>query len=65
MYKKNEDRYCPIVRKKIAEIICADVAHVAENFQPERFAPLEFRKIPQYKKICQSCKHNLFYDSVN
>ena len=51
---------CPIVKKIIDEKICTDVAHVAENFHPERFAPEEFRKIPNYKEICQQCRNNPF-----
>ena len=57
---QSEKMYCPIIDKKIDDEICIDVAHVAEDFHPERFAPQEFRTVQNYKEICQKCKNNPF-----
>lgn len=56
--KFKKDIYCPIISRKILSEICEDVANVSEDFHPERFAPEEFRKNVDYKKICQKCSNN-------
>ncbi len=56
--KREKDVYCPILSKEITIETCDDVANVAEDFHPERFAPEEFRKVVDYKSICQKCHNN-------
>ena len=58
MEKRLEKMFCPVVSKEIDDEICCDVIHVAEEMHPERFAPEEFRKIPNYKEICNNCKNH-------
>ena len=55
-YEKRID--CPILSKKISVENCEDVANVAEDFHPERFAPEKFRNVIGYKKICKECSNN-------
>ena len=58
--KRDKDLYCPILSNKIPTETCSDVANVAEDFHPERFAPEEFRKVVGYKSICQKCHNNQY-----
>lgn len=53
---------CPILSEEISAEICEDVANVAENFHPERFAPEKFRKVIDYKQVCQKCYNNPYND---
>ena len=55
---QNDKILCPLVSRNIEQLICEDVSTVAEGMQPERFAPEEFRKIPNYKEICNNCKNH-------
>ena len=48
--------YCPIVSKEIILLTCEDVSTSAEEMQPARFAPQEFRAVQNWKEICLTCK---------
>ena len=48
--------FCPMLAKNIAELICQDVSTAAEGMQPDRFAPQEFRDIPNWKEFCLNCQ---------
>ena len=47
--------FCPLVSKKIPQIICEDVSTAAEEMQPARFAPKEFREMKNWKEKCMEC----------
>lgn len=51
-------RFCPIVQKAIEELTCYDVSMSAEEMQPARFAPKEFRETKNWKEICISCSEH-------
>lgn len=56
--QNEDDVYCPLVSRKIEHLICEDVSLAAEEMQPARFAPEEFRRVPNWKEICMNCpKH--------
>ncbi len=55
----NKDKvFCQIVQKEITRLICEDVSTAAEEMQPARFAPEEFRRMSNWKEVCMNCtKH--------
>ena len=56
MSNSDKQIFCPLLSHNISRLICEDVSTVAEGMQPERFAPEEFRKVSNYKEICNDCK---------
>lgn len=53
-----DKKYCPLVRREITELICEDVSAVAEEMQPARFAPSEFREVVDWREICMGCSEH-------
>jgi len=52
---------CPILNKKIdGDGECFDIAMVAEDNSPERFAPEEARQVENFKEICLKCPNHIY-----
>lgn len=50
--------FCPLLKRKLDEQLCADAAFVAEDFHPERFVPEEIRTVPNWKDVCRDCENS-------
>lgn len=47
---------CPLMNKEIENERCFDICMVAEGLAPERTAPEEAVKMPDFKNICLECE---------
>lgn len=55
---REEEIYCPLLKRVFDEELCADAALAAEGFHPERFAPSEIKIMANWQVTCQTCKNN-------
>ena len=46
---------CPLMGKKIEDVICFDIHMVVEGVAPERTAPKKVIQTPGYRDICLKC----------
>ncbi len=58
MGSSEEKVFCQITQEEIIRLICEDVSTAAEEMQPARFAPEEFRRMPNWKEICMNCTNH-------
>ena len=57
----NEIVFCPLLKREIdSNGLCFDIAMVAEDNSPERFAPEEVLSIVNFKKICLACPNHRY-----
>ncbi|MBO6304507.1 MAG: hypothetical protein J6M62_05435 [Selenomonadaceae bacterium] len=56
--KFEKDVFCPLVNRDIGDLLCEDIAYVSEKAIPARFAPKEFRNVPNFEKICMACANH-------
>lgn len=49
---------CPLMGKDIEDTVCFDIHMVSEGLAPEGTVPEEVTAVPDYKKICLSCKNH-------
>ena len=55
---QQDDAFCPLVSRQIDDLTCQDVSLAAEEMQPARFAPEEFRVSADWKEICAKCPNH-------
>lgn len=49
---------CPLMGKKIEDVICFDIHMVVEGVAPERTAPKKVIQTPGYRDICLKCPNH-------
>lgn len=49
---------CPLMGKKIDDVICFDIHMVVEGAAPERTVPQKVIQTPGYKDICLKCPNH-------
>lgn len=55
---QRDDVLCPLVERLVEILACEDVSLAAEEMQPIRFAPEEFRISADWKTICMNCPNH-------
>ena len=55
---QQDDVFCPLVLRPINILTCEDVSLTAEEMQPIRFVPEEFRVSADWKAACMNCPNH-------
>ena len=52
---------CPLMEdKEIDSTVCFDIHGVVDFDDPDRFAPKEIFRYPDFREICRRCAHHRF-----
>lgn len=51
---------CPLLNKKIDELICFDIHGVVQGISPKSEAPKEIFENKNYTEICKKCKYHRY-----
>ena len=53
-----EEVMCPILKKRIDDVLCYDIHMVTEGLAPGWTVPESVLFVPEYKEICMKCKNH-------